>query len=103
MTRPGTDAQPLRVAIVGAGPTGFYATDQLFRQPGLVVEVDMYDRVPTPYGLVRARVAPDPQKIKALTAVYDKIAANPRFRFVGRVELARQVSAEGLRAPYHTR
>src|SRR5438309_1330520 len=56
MTRPGTDAQPLRVAIVGAGPTGFYATDQLFRQPGLVAEVDMYDRVPTPYGLVRVGV-----------------------------------------------
>jgi len=58
MTRPGTEGEPLRVAIVGAGPTGFYATDQLFRQPGLVSEVDMYDRVPTPYGLVRAGVAP---------------------------------------------
>jgi len=46
MTRPGTEAQPLRVAIIGAGPTGFYATDQLFRQPGLVVDVDLYDRVP---------------------------------------------------------
>src|SRR5881398_838014 len=72
MTRPGTDAQPLRVAIVGAGPTGFYATDQLFRQPGLVVDVDMYDRVPTPYGLVR-----------------------------GAVELGRHLSVDDLRAHYH--
>jgi len=101
MTRPGTDAQPLRVAIIGAGPTGFYATDQLFRQPGLVAEVDLYDRVPTPYGLVRAGVAPDHQKIKAVTAVFDKVAANPRFRFFGGVELGRHVSVDDLRAHYH--
>jgi len=101
MTRPGTEAQPLRVAIVGAGPAGFYATDQLFRTPGLVVEVDMYDRVPTPYGLVRAGVAPDHQKIKAVTAAFDKVAANPAFRFFGGVELGRHLSVEDLRAHYH--
>jgi len=101
MTRPGTEGEPLRVAIVGAGPTGFYATDQLFRQPGLVSEVDMYDRMPTPYGLVRAGVAPDHQKIKAVTAVFDKVAANPRFRFFGGVELGRHVSVDDLRAHYH--
>jgi len=101
MTRPGNEGEPLRVAIVGAGPTGFYATDQLFRQPGLVSEVDMYDRVPTPYGLVRAGVAPDHQKIKAVTAVFDKVAANPRFRFFGGVELGRHVSVDDLRAHYH--
>src|SRR2546430_8438266 len=98
MTRPGTEAQPLRVAIVGAGPAGFYATDQLFRTPGLVVEVDMYDRVPTPYGLVRAGVAPDHQKIKAVTAAFDKVAANPAFRFFGGVELGRHLSVDDLRA-----
>jgi ferredoxin/flavodoxin---NADP+ reductase len=101
MTRPGTEAQPLRVAIVGAGPTGFYATDQLFRQPGLVVDVDLYDRVPTPYGLVRAGVAPDHQKIKAVTAAFDKVAAHPRFRFFGAVELGRHLSVDDLRAHYH--
>jgi len=101
MTRPGTEAQPLRVAIVGAGPTGFYATDQMFRQPGLVVDVDMYDRVPTPYGLVRAGVAPDHQKIKAVTVAFDKVAANPRFRFFGGVELGRHLSVDDLRAHYH--
>jgi len=101
MTRPGTEAQPLRVAIVGAGPAGFYATDQLFRTPGLVVEVDMYDRVPTPYGLVRAGVAPDHQKIKAVTAAFDKVAANPAFRFFGGVELGRHLSVDDLRAHYH--
>ena len=101
MTRPGTEAQPLRVAIVGAGPAGFYATDQLFRTSGLVVEVDMYDRVPTPYGLVRAGVAPDHQKIKAVTAAFDKVAANPAFRFFGGVELGRHLSVDDLRAHYH--
>jgi ferredoxin/flavodoxin---NADP+ reductase len=101
MTRPGTEAQPLRVAIVGAGPTGFYATDQLFRQPGLVVDVDMYDRVPTPYGLVRAGVAPDHQKIKSVTAAFDKVAAHPRFRFFGAVELGRHLSVDDLRGHYH--
>jgi ferredoxin--NADP+ reductase len=101
MTRPGTEAQPLRVAIVGAGPTGFYATDHLFRQPELVVDVDMYDRVPTPYGLVRAGVAPDHQKIKAVTAAFDKVAAHPGFRFFGGVELGRHLSVDDLRAHYH--
>jgi ferredoxin--NADP+ reductase len=101
MTRPGTEAQPLRVAIVGAGPTGYYAADALFRCPGLVAEVDVYDRVPTPYGLVRAGVAPDHQKIKAVTAAFDKVAANPRFRFYGCVELGRHLSVDDLRAHYH--
>jgi ferredoxin--NADP+ reductase len=101
MTRPGTEAAPLRVAIVGAGPTGYYAADHLFRQPGLVVEVDMFDRVPTPYGLVRAGVAPDHQKIKSVTASFDKVAAHPRFRFYGCVELGGHVSVADLREHYH--
>jgi ferredoxin--NADP+ reductase len=101
MPRPGTEAEPLRVAIVGAGPTGFYAADHLFRQPGLVVAVDMFDRVPTPYGLVRAGVAPDHQKIKSVTAAFDKVAAHPRFRFYGLVELGKDLSVPELRAHYH--
>jgi ferredoxin--NADP+ reductase len=101
MTRPGGESAPLRVAIVGAGPTGYYAADHLFRQPGLVVEIDMYDRVPTPYGLVRAGVAPDHQKIKSVTASFDKVAAHPRFRFYGGVELGRHVTVDDLRAHYH--
>ena len=99
--RPGTATHPLRVAIVGAGPTGFYAADQLLRQEGLVVEIDMFDRVPTPFGLVRAGVAPDHQKIKAVTAAFDKVASHPRFRFYGCVELGKHVSVEDLRAHYH--
>ncbi|MBM4442818.1 MAG: FAD-dependent oxidoreductase [Candidatus Rokubacteria bacterium] len=99
--RPGTADLPLRVAIIGAGPTGFYAADHLFRQEGLVVEVDMFDRVPTPFGLVRAGVAPDHQKIKSVTAAFDKVASHPRFRFYGCVELGKHLSVEDLRAHYH--
>ena len=99
--RPGTAARPLRVAIVGAGPTGFYAADQLLRQEGLVVEIDMFDRVPTPFGLVRYGVAPDHQKIKAVTAAFDKVASHPRFRFYGCVELGKHLSVDDLRAHYH--
>ena len=73
----GSAAQPLRVAIVGAGPAGFYAAERLFKESELVIEVDLYDRLPTPFGLVRNGVAPDHQKIKSVTAAFDRIAANP--------------------------
>jgi ferredoxin--NADP+ reductase len=89
------------VAIIGAGPAGFYAAEQLLRQPGLVVDVDMFDRLPTPYGLVRLGVAPDHQKIKAVTAAFDRTAAHPGFRFFGGVELGKDLSVEDLRRHYH--
>ncbi|MBI3458321.1 MAG: FAD-dependent oxidoreductase [Candidatus Rokubacteria bacterium] len=101
MPRPGTADRPLRVAIIGAGPAGYYAADHLFRQAGLVVEVDMFDRLPTPYGLVRFGVAPDHQKIKAVTAAFDKVAAQPRFRFYGNVDFGKDVTLSDLRAHYH--
>lgn len=97
----GSAAQPLRVAIVGAGPAGFYAAERLFKETELVIEVDMFDRLPTPFGLVRNGVAPDHQKIKSVTAVFDRIAANPRFRFFGNVELGRDVTVADLAGCYH--
>ena len=97
----GTPARPLRVAIVGAGPTGYYAAEHLFRRPELTVEIDMFDRLPTPYGLVRGGVAPDHQKIKAVTAAFDKIAAHSGFRFFGYVELGKDLTVDDLRAHYH--
>lgn len=91
----------LRVAIVGAGPAGYYTADALLRQDQVPVEVDMFDRLPTPYGLVRLGVAPDHQKIKAVTAAFDKVAAHPRFRFFGGVELGKHLTVEDLRRHYH--
>ena len=97
----GTTENPLRVAIVGAGPTGFYAADALLKNKDVVVEVDMFDRLPTPYGLVRGGVAPDHQKIKLVTKAYERTAKKDEFRFFGHVELGKDVSVADLRNYYH--
>ena len=101
MSQIGTEADPLRVAVIGAGPTGFYAAEQLLGRKDLVVDVDMFDRLPTPYGLVRYGVAPDHQKIKSVTAVFDRTAAHPRFRFFGNVEYGRHLTLDDLTGHYH--
>jgi len=98
---PGTDDHPIRVAVIGAGPTGFYAAEQLLSHKGLATDVDMFDRLPTPYGLVRYGVAPDHQKIKSVTAVYDRTAAHPRFRFFGNVEYGKHLTLDDLTRHYH--
>jgi ferredoxin--NADP+ reductase len=101
MSEVGTQENPLRVAIVGAGPTGFYTAEHLFKRKDIVVEVDMFDSLPTPFGLVRAGVAPDHQKIKSVTKLYTRIAQNPGYRFFGNVEFGSDVSLEDLQNHYH--
>jgi len=101
MLEPGSAANPLRVAIIGSGPAACYAADHLFKQKDLVVEVDMFDRLPTPYGLVRAGVAPDHQKIKSVTRIFDQMAQNPRYRFYGSVEYGKDINLADLRDHYH--
>lgn len=90
-----------RVAIVGSGPAGFFAADHIFKNSELNIEIDMYDKLPTPFGLVRSGVAPDHQKIKTVTKVYDKIAANPKFRFYGLIEYGKHISLDDLKQHYH--
>ena len=97
----GTSGNLLRVAVIGSGPAGFYTVQHLFRAEDLAVEVDMYDRLPTPFGLVRLGVAPDHQRIKSVIQVYNKLAADPRFRFFGNVEYGTDISIDDLRAHYH--
>jgi len=97
----GTAENPLRVAIVGSGPAGFYAAGQLLSKGDPVVQVDLFDRLPTPWGLVRFGVAPDHPKIKSVTRVFEKTARMPGFRFHGNVEAGRDVSHEQLAAAYH--
>src|SRR3954453_4545136 len=87
----------LRCAVIGAGPSGFYATDQLLKAG---FEVDLYDALPTPFGLVRAGVAPDHPKIKSFTRAYEKTAAKPGFRFFGGVELGEDIQREHLLERY---
>lgn len=101
MTSPGTPENPLRVAVIGAGPAGFYAIERLFKEKNMVIEADLYDRLPTPYGLVRAGVAPDHQKIKSVTKVFDKLAAQPQFHFFGNVMIGQDVQVADLRRFYH--
>ena len=101
---PGTPDNPLRVAIVGSGPSGFYTAGHLLnakKLPDLTAQVDMYDRLPTPWGLVRGGVAPDHPNIKAVSRVYEKTAAHPEFRFFGNVEFGRDLSHEDLVERYH--
>ncbi|PIR16161.1 MAG: NADP oxidoreductase [Elusimicrobia bacterium CG11_big_fil_rev_8_21_14_0_20_64_6] len=100
MSLPGTPDRPLCVAIIGSGPSGFYAAEALLKAPGLTVRVDLYDRLPTPFGLVRGGVAPDHQKIKSVVVVYEKVATDPRVRFFGNVLLGRDITVEELRARY---
>ncbi|MBI1319569.1 MAG: NADP oxidoreductase [Candidatus Hydrogenedens sp.] len=100
MSTLGTEARPLRVAIVGSGPSGFYAAQPLQKQDGLHVTIDMFDRLPAPFGLVRGGVAPDHPKIRSVTKVYDKIATAPGFTFWGNVKVGEDVSIETLRRHY---
>ena len=101
MSNPGTPENPLRVAIIGAGPSGFYAADQIIKDPETHAQVDLFDRLPTPYGLVRGGVAPDHPKIKSVTRVYEKTAAKEGFRFFGNVEIGRDLNVEDFEKHYH--
>jgi len=85
----------MRVAVVGSGPAGFYAAGALLAadQP---VEVDMIERLPTPWGLVRLGVAPDHPKLKTVSRAFERIADQPGFRFFGNVELGRDLAHEDL-------
>jgi ferredoxin--NADP+ reductase len=101
MSQLGSNEQPLRVAVIGAGPSGFYAVEHFLKQKDLAVQIDLYDRLPTPFGLVRGGVAPDHQKIKSVTKVYDRIAADPAVRFFGNVEIGHHITVAELGQFYH--
>jgi len=96
----GAEGNPLKVLIVGSGPSGFYAADALLKAD-VTVEIDILDRLPTPFGLVRAGVAPDHAKIKSATKAYDKIAENQNVSFLGNVTFGRDVSLAEIQATHH--
>jgi len=99
MNSTGSTSDPFRIAIVGSGPSGFYATEALFKS-GLHIQVDMYERLPVPYGLVRSGVAPDHPKLKQVIQVYAGIAETPGFRFFGNVTIGRDISVQILQSVY---
>ena len=90
-----TSGPPLRVAVVGSGPAGFYATGAP-RAPALPVEVDMFERLPTPWGLVRLGSRPTIPKIKSVSRAFERIAQRPGFRFFGNVEVGRDLAHDEL-------
>ncbi len=97
----GTSSNPLRVAVIGSGPAGFYIVSNFLKHDDVVVEIDMFDRLPTPFGLVRGGVAPDHQKDKSVTRAYHKSASQPNYRFYGNVEFGKDVTLSDLQRHYH--
>jgi ferredoxin--NADP+ reductase len=95
-------AQKYKVAIVGAGPSGYFAAQALQNSvtEDLTFSIDMIERLPTPGGLVRSGVAPDHPKIKTVSKVFEKIASEPNFRLFGNVELGKDLSLEDLTNNY---
>lgn len=100
MSNLGTAQNPVCAAIVGSGPSGFYAAEALLASEQTVL-VDVLERLPSPFGLVRSGVAPDHPKLKQPIRVYQQIAESPRFRFLGNVTVGRDVSVEELKGCYH--
>jgi ferredoxin/flavodoxin---NADP+ reductase len=98
---PTAEDSPVRIAVIGSGPAGFYAAGHLLKDSAGRIEVDMFERLPTPWGLVRSGVAPDHPKIKSVTRIYEKTAEHPRFRYFGNVELGRHIAREELLEHYH--
>jgi len=99
MTKP---VKKYRIAIVGAGPAGYF-TAQAFQKAQteyLIFDIDLIEKLPTPWGLVRSGVAPDHQKIKTVSKVFEKIAKEPNFRLFANVEIGKDVSLKDLRDQY---
>jgi ferredoxin--NADP+ reductase len=90
----------VRVAVVGSGPAGFYAAGALLASDDPRVEVDLIEQLPTPWGLVRLGVAPDHPNIKAVSRAFERIAARPGFRFLGNVEIGRDLTPDDLARVY---
>ncbi len=95
----GSIERPLRAAVIGAGPSGFYAAAALLKE-GVTVSVDLFDRLIAPHGLVRYGVAPDHQNIKAVAKTYDRTAADPAFRYFGNVEIGKDLTHADLKRHY---
>lgn len=93
--------RPLRVAVIGSGPAGFYTADFILKSKAINGHVDMFERLPCPFGLVRSGVAPDHQSIKKVSKAFERIAAHERFRFFGNVEVGKDILHEDLMKNYH--
>ena len=100
MAQLGSENNPLRVAIVGSGPSGFYAAEALIKSD-INVKIDILERLPSPFGLVRSGVAPDHPKLKQAILLYDKIAQSPEFNLIANVTVGKDISVDELRDSHH--
>ncbi|MGI9229171.1 MAG: FAD-dependent oxidoreductase [Gammaproteobacteria bacterium] len=100
MSKVGSADKPLLVAIVGSGPSGFYAADALLKSD-LTVKISLFERLPVPYGLVRNGVAPDHPGLKKVISVYARIAEAPEFSYIGNVSVGRDITIAELQATHH--
>lgn len=100
-TKTFSSENPLRVAIFGSGPSGIFAAESLIKQADIPLQVDIFDRLPTPYGLVRYGVAPDHLTIKSVTKAFDKTLSDDRVRFLGNVEFGKDISYQQAKKHYH--
>ena len=99
MVKKSMSVRPFRVAVIGAGPSGFYVSESLLKALEHV-SVDLFDRLPTPFGLVRYGVAPDHQKIKSVTRLFERTCQDERLRFLGNVALGRDLHHDDLKRHY---
>jgi ferredoxin--NADP+ reductase len=99
VARPGTEDRPLRVAIVGAGPAGIYAADVLMKS-GTPVSIDLFERQPAPFGLIRYGVAPDHPRIKGIVKALHQVLSKPQVRLLGNVEYGVDIKLDDLRRHY---
>ena len=100
MTNPDSQMPTWRIAVIGSGPSAFYAAQFALNQKDVDVRLDMFERLPVPFGLVRLGVAPDHQAVKRVVNIYNKVAASPGFRYFGNVELGRDLQIEDLELRY---
>jgi ferredoxin--NADP+ reductase len=100
MSALGTNENPLLVAIVGSGPSGFYAAEALIKSE-IKTKVDILERLPSPYGLVRSGVAPDHQKLKQVIALYEKTAELPDFNLIANVNVGIDITINELCESHH--
>ncbi|RAP38865.1 NADP oxidoreductase [Candidatus Marinamargulisbacteria bacterium SCGC AAA071-K20] len=97
----GSEDKALRVAIIGGGPSGFYAADSLFKSQ-LNINVDIFEKLPTPYGLLRGGIAPDHQKMKSVASYYERVAVKneDHFNYFGNIEVGKDITIQELQTYY---
>jgi ferredoxin--NADP+ reductase len=88
------------IAIIGSGPAGYYTAEAAQKHWGDAAHIDIFDRMPVPYGLIRSGVAPDHQSVKGVSRRYEAVALSDNVRFIGHVTLGTDVSVEDLLGLY---